>query len=56
MSTTHATAYTDPDRIEVVPNKDEGTVTFVADGDAIGSDPPTEWITIDAAATVAVTQ
>lgn len=54
MSTSHSTSSPEPDRIDVIPNEDEGTVTFVADGDGDGSDPPTEWITIDAASTIPI--
>lgn len=43
MSTTSGT--TTDDRIDVIPNEEDGTVTYVADldGDAV---PPTEWITV----------
>jgi hypothetical protein len=46
MSTTRPTPNADRDRIEVVSNDKEGTVTFVADRDARASEPPTEWITV----------
>lgn len=37
---------TTADRIEVVPNEEEGTITFVADLGGNDTEPPTEWITV----------
>jgi DNA/RNA endonuclease YhcR with UshA esterase domain len=44
MSTTHPSS--EADRIEVLANDNDGTVTFVADRDEESTAPPTEWITI----------
>lgn len=44
MSITNSTATT-PERIEILPNEEEGTVTFVTDLDGEATEPPTEWIT-----------
>jgi hypothetical protein len=46
MSMPHRPPTDTPDRIDVIPNDDEGTVTFVAEAEQDRTDPPTRWITI----------
>jgi len=46
MSTIDRISEHDSDGIEIVPNDDEGTITFVADLKEEATAPPTEWITI----------
>jgi hypothetical protein len=46
MSTPHRPPTDAPNPIDVIPNEDEGTVTFVADDEQDREDPPTRWITI----------
>jgi hypothetical protein len=52
MSTSNPLKASDPRRIELVPNEEQGTVTFVADLDEDSTTPPTEWITVPAGATI----
>jgi hypothetical protein len=54
-ATDHPTAHTS-DRIELVPNDEQGTVTFVADLDEDDTTPPTEWITVASEDTVDLEQ
>lgn len=44
MFTTHPSS--EADRIEVLANDDDGTVTFVTERNEESTTPPTEWITI----------
>lgn len=46
MSTPHRPPTDKPNVIDIIQNEDEGTVTFVADGEQDREDPPTRWITI----------
>lgn len=46
MSTPHRPPAHESDPIDVIPNDDEGTITFVADRDKDRPGAPTEWITI----------
>jgi hypothetical protein len=56
MSTIDRVSAHDSDGIEIVPNDDEGTVTFVADLEEETTAPPTEWITVATADTVDLQQ
>ena len=46
MSTIDRVSESETEGIEVVPNDEQGTVTFVADLEEEATAPPTEWITI----------
>ena len=52
MSITRPVDTSTPDQIEVLPNEELGTVTYVADLERESIVPPTEWITVDREATV----
>jgi hypothetical protein len=54
MSTPHRPPTDKPNPIDVIPNEDDGTVTFVA-GERTRDDPPTRWITIASEDVVDVT-
>jgi len=46
MSTTDRVSAPESGGIEVVPNTEQGTVTFVADRGGDETTPPTGWITV----------
>ena len=56
MSTIDRVSESETEGIEVVPNDEQGTVTFVADLDESENTPPTEWITLGAGDTVDLEQ
>jgi hypothetical protein len=56
MSTIDHTSASDSDRIDVLYNQKQQTVTFVADHDENGTRPPTEWITVPTETTVDLEQ
>jgi hypothetical protein len=57
MSTIDRVSASETGGIELVPNEDQGTVTFVADLDEDDeTTPPTEWITVATGDTVDLEQ
>jgi hypothetical protein len=56
MSTRDRVSASETEGIEIVQNKDQETVTFVADLDEDESTPPAEWITVAAEDTVDLEQ
>ena len=54
MSTPDQSQARDPERIDILSNEEEGTVTFVTD--LHGTHPPTEWITVASGDLVDVTE
>ena len=56
MSTRNRVSASETEDIEIVQNKDQETVTFVADLDEDENTPPAEWITVTAEDTVDLEQ
>ena len=52
----HRVSESETEDVEIVPNNEQGTVTFVADLDESENIAPTEWITLGAGDTVDLEQ